>query len=112
LNLEAKAYVGLLDEAQFVPCLNGFFNVESYRFYEAMEHGAIPLVPLDPANSYANMLAGSREPVFLGLADMKTAGHVMTSLSDLDTLQEELQVWWQSFKKECTARIHSLLFKA
>jgi hypothetical protein len=112
LNLEAKAYVGLLDEAQFVPCLNGFFNVESYRFYEAMEHGAIPLVPLDPANSYANMLAGSREPVFLGLADMKTAGHVMTSLSDLDMLQEELQVWWQSFKKECTARIHSLLFKA
>ena len=112
LNLEAGPYTALLDEAQFIPCLNGFYNVESYRFYEALEHGAIPLVPLDPANSYANILSGSKEPVLLGLADMKTAGHVMTSLSDLDAIQEEIRVWWSDYKKECTTRIHALLFKA
>ena len=46
-GLPKEAYVQLLERTQVVLCPRGFSAVESYRVYEALEAGAIPLVEDD-----------------------------------------------------------------
>jgi len=112
LNLGPKEYIDQMCRAKFVPCLNGFYNAESYRFYEALEQGAIPLVPLDDAKSYANILEGSVEPPILGLVDWSTAATVMKSIGSrpdvLDKIQKELQQWWFGYKLYLQRRLSAI----
>lgn len=46
-GLPKEAYARLLSDTQVVLCPRGFSSVESYRLYEALEAGAIPLVEDD-----------------------------------------------------------------
>jgi len=113
-NLAAKDYVDLLNDSKFVPCLGGAFNVESFRFYEAIENGAIPLVPIDTRDSYKNVLTDEKPPLLLGLSDMKTAVQVMNTLLPrgdiLQKTQEDMRGWWVDYKKRLTKRVHVLLY--
>ena len=34
----------ILSSTKFIPCPNGFFHPETYRLYEALECGCIPIV--------------------------------------------------------------------
>ena len=34
----------ILVSTEFIPCPNGFFHPETYRLYEALESGCIPIV--------------------------------------------------------------------
>jgi hypothetical protein len=112
-NLTSESYVAMLKSSQFVPCLDGFFNPESYRFYEALEAGALPLVPLDKQETYKNILAGSVNPPLLGISDWMTAGQVMNKLSAradvLDKVQIDMQNWWSGYKKYLSVRLNALL---
>jgi hypothetical protein len=85
-----------------VPCLNGFWNVESYRFYEALEHGCIPIIGLDEKQSYINILGGSSNAPLFGLKDWSGAGAVMNSISPrpdvLEKIQKEMGQWWFGYK--------------
>jgi hypothetical protein len=93
----------MLQQSQFVPCLNGFWNVECYRFYEAIENGAIPLTVADNLDSYKNLFAGSVNPPLLTLDNWKAAGQLMNTLSSqpvlLDRLQADIWQWWCGYKK-------------
>ena len=101
-NLGDLEYVQTLQSSKFVPCLAGFFNVESYRFYESLEHGAIPIIPLDDMNSYANILNGCLNLPTLALKNMNMLGQVLTMLDGnidmLDSIQKEMQNWWFGYK--------------
>jgi hypothetical protein len=46
-GLDKAAYAALLRDTQIVLCPRGWSSVESYRLYEALEAGAIPLVEDD-----------------------------------------------------------------
>jgi len=102
LNLGEKTYIETLRDAKFVPCLNGFWNVESYRFYEALEHGAIPIVGLDENQSYMNILCGSTNVPLFGLKDWTGAGAVINSINSrpdvLEKIQKEMGQWWVGYK--------------
>ena len=102
-NLDTSTYTGMLQQSQFVPCLNGFWNVESYRFYEAIENGAIPLTVDDKLDSYKNLFTGSVNPPLLTVDSWKAAGQLMTTLSSqtvlLDRLQTDIWQWWCGYKK-------------
>ena len=105
-----------LGDSKFVPCLGGAFNVESFRFYEAIENGAIPLVPIDAGDSYKNVLSDEKPALLLGLSDMKTAAQVMSTLLPradiLQKTQDDMRGWWLDYKKRLTKRIHVLLYSA
>ena len=115
-NMDAVSYVELLGDSKFVPCLGGAFNVESFRFYEAIENGAIPLVPIDAGDSYKNVLSDEKPALLLGLSDMKTAAQVMSTLLPradiLQKTQDDMRGWWLDYKKRLTKRIHVLLYSA
>jgi GR25 family glycosyltransferase involved in LPS biosynthesis len=102
LNLGEKMYIDTLRDAKFVPCLNGFWNVESYRFYEALEHGAIPIFGLDEKQSYINMLSGSTNAPLFGLQDWAGAGAVMNNINSrpevLEKIQKDMTNWWFGYK--------------
>jgi GR25 family glycosyltransferase involved in LPS biosynthesis len=91
-NMPADKYVGMLQDSQYIPCLDGFYNTESYRFYEALEQGAIPVVCKDKQMSYENILCGG--PLLL-LDDWSTD---FTEGVNVDEKQKELVYWWSSFK--------------
>ena len=42
-NIKEKEYISILLDSLFIPCLEGN-NAETYRFYEALECGCIPIV--------------------------------------------------------------------
>ena len=91
-NLAADKYVDMIRESKCVPCLDGFFNIESYRFYEALEHGAIPIVSTDVNKSYSNILCGCP---LIEVADWSS--DFMSGIS-WDSKQNEMGLWWFSFK--------------
>jgi hypothetical protein len=102
LNLDAPTYTAMMQSCKFVPCMNGFWNVESYRFYEAIENGALPIVAMDKFDSYKNLLTNSVKPPLLAVKEWKTVGDVMNVLSASDELldreQAHLWQWWCGFK--------------
>jgi hypothetical protein len=100
----------MMRTAKFIPCLSGFYNVECYRFYEALEQGCLPIIPNNEEKTYNNILGGSgEEPLLLGVSDWMTAGQVMNTLSAnpavLDDAQAKIQTWWKKFKIDLSGRI-------
>jgi GR25 family glycosyltransferase involved in LPS biosynthesis len=112
-NLGKAEYSQLLQESKIVPCLTGFFNVESYRFYEAVENGAIPIIPLDEKNSYTNIFSGSLNPPLLSLADMNMLGKVIGVLEKNNAVIERIAKdtcdWWYGYKLYLKKLIRSRL---
>jgi len=91
-DMPAIKYVGMLQDSQYIPCLDGFSNTESYRFYEALENGAIPVVKRDLVRSYENILCGS------SLIYVDDWSSDFTKGIDIDEKQKELVYWWAHFK--------------
>jgi len=96
-----EKYVALLDESKFVPCLDGFFNTESYRFYEALEHGALPIICLDNNRSYENILCG--------LPLLSVGSWSDEILFDWDAKQKMILYAWVNFKVGLTKLINDKL---
>ena len=101
-NLTKSAYIELLQQSKIVPCLAGFYNVESYRFYEALENGAIPIIPFDEKNSYTNIFQGSLNPPLLAVNDCSMLGKVILLLEKkpmvIESVQKDLVHWWTGYK--------------
>ena len=111
INLSKEEYVDILQQSNFVPCLPGFYNVESYRFYEALENGAIPIIPLDDKNTYVNLFNGSLNPPLLALTDMSLLGKVISLIEKntpvMYSLQQDLINWWIGYKLYLKKTINS-----
>ena len=99
-NLDAAAYAAILQQSRFVPCLDGFYNTESYRFYEALEAGCVPVICADEKETYKNIL---------GAAPLVTVSSWSSPMviSDWNDKQKELFSWWQSFKQSLSALVQS-----
>lgn len=99
-NLSGDDYMDILGDSKIVACLPGFSNVETYRFYEALEAGAIPVVPLDDKSSLTNILSGSLNPPLLAIGgtDWSVIGVLGTQESVLNSTGESIQQWWVGYK--------------
>ena len=42
--MNVKEMTQILSQTKFIPCPNGFVHPETYRVYEALECGSIPIV--------------------------------------------------------------------
>lgn len=99
-NLSGSEYIKLIADSKIIPCMPGFANVETYRFYEALESGAIPMVSLDEKNSFTNILSGSLNPPLLAIAgtDWSIIGVLGTQDSMLKSIAQDTQNWWIGYK--------------
>jgi hypothetical protein len=89
-NVPANMYMELLSQSRFVPCLDGFYNTESYRFYEALEAGAVPVICVDEKQSYANILCG--------MEFMKVGSWSDAIDCDWDSKQKTVLYSWVNYK--------------
>jgi GR25 family glycosyltransferase involved in LPS biosynthesis len=95
LQLNKKDYLEVLSNTMFVPCPRGN-NVETYRFYEALECGSIPIFIEIP-----HVLGDLRTP-FVKTTTWVEVGHMMEHLSknkeQLIQYHKSIMDWWNSYK--------------
>ena len=86
----------VLSLTEFIPCPNGFFHPETYRVYEALECGCIPIVEkaykyydrLFPTNPFLKVdMWAEAKPIIKGWGN-----------DQIQNKQKECKNWWNSYK--------------
>lgn len=112
-QLSAENYHDLLRSAKFAPCPMGNVVLESFRIYEALEAGAIPIVEDRPWLRYFERLFGEHPlPV---VYRWKQAGRLMETWaarpSFLDERQAEITEFWERKKNDIKKLLWHLIMK-
>jgi hypothetical protein len=104
-NQSAVSYQELLAESAFCPSPMGNVHQESYRVYEALESGSIPLLERRwLMDAHRSVLGEHPLPTFSSWK--MAAGFVQSMWNDkkaLDQLQAECTNWWRSYKASLSA---------
>ena len=95
----------VLSSTEFIPCPNGFFHPETYRLYEALECGCIPIVEnayqyydrLFPGNPFIKIDKWADAKPFI-----KGWGH-----EQIQKKSKECETWWKNYKNELQELIKS-----
>ena len=87
----------VLSSTEFIPCPNGFFHPETYRLYEALECGCIPIV--ENAYKYYDRLFPNNP--FLKIDKWSEAKPILKSWDEdqVKSKREECKNWWNEEKK-------------
>ena len=88
----------ILTSTQFIPCPNGFVHPETYRLYEALECGCIPIV--ENAYKYYDRLF-SNNP-FIKIDRWVEAKPIIKEWEDdqIEQKREECRAWWSQYKNQ------------
>ena len=88
----------VLSSTEFIPCPNGFFHPETYRVYEALECGCIPIVEkaykyydrLFPTNPFLKVdMWAEAKPIIKGWGN-----------DQIKLKRDECRIWWSNLKNE------------
>ena len=88
----------VLSLTEFIPCPNGFFHPETYRVYEALECGCIPIVEkaykyydrLFPTNPFLKVdMWAEAKPIIKGWEN-----------DQIKLKRDECRIWWSNLKNE------------
>jgi GR25 family glycosyltransferase involved in LPS biosynthesis len=112
--LNGKQYGEMMDDVKFVPCFRGMWALESYRLYEALEHGAIPIYIPSESNGVEDEWKAMYGPhPILGFPSWEKAAEMLPMLMKQSDVMERhratLQEWWTKKKTEVKQHIASLL---
>ena len=88
----------ILTSTEFMPCPNGFVHPETYRLYEALECGCIPIV--ENAYKYYDRLFPNNP--FLKIDKWIEAKPIIKEWKQDQIVQkrEECKTWWSQYKKK------------
>lgn len=104
-SLNLKEYKSILANSIFAPCPRGNSCVDTFRLYEAIEAGAIPLVEKD---EYWENLFGKDHPLIEVTSWEKTA-HDISILSLhpewINNRVKKIADWWFQYKKYLIEKI-------
>ena len=86
----------ILSSTEFIPCPNGFFHPETYRVYEALECGSIPIV--ENAFKYYDRLFPNNP--FIKIDRWIEAKTIIQKWSkeQVNKKREECKTWWAVYK--------------
>ena len=86
----------VLSSTEFIPCPNGFVHPETYRLYEALECGCIPIV--ENAYKYYDRLFPQNP--FLKVDKWIEAKSIIKKFDAEQTnkKREECKIWWSQYK--------------
>jgi hypothetical protein len=113
-SIEGDEYINMLNNSKFVPCFKGFSSLESFRLYEALEAGSIPVyVPSESRtgvdNEYTRVLG--KNPL-LAIPNWSAAnmilGKVCGSPDVMEKHREEINKWWKMKKEELKQNIRAV----
>lgn len=106
-QLGEQEYISMLLSSKFVPCPRGQ-NFETFRFYEALESGCMPLVvDLDENKQWMNLLLG--QVPFLKISDWNHAAGLLqyfqTNPEEMEKYRTVLLTGWNAFKQGLKERV-------
>jgi len=87
-----------LSSTEFIPCPNGFVHPETYRLYEALECGCIPIV--ENAYQYYDRLFPNNP--FLKINQWSEAKSIINGWEkrQIESKKEECENWWKKYKDQ------------
>jgi len=100
-------YAEIMSGAVFAPCPAGWENLDSFRVYEALEAGCIPIVERRPSFDYFRHLFGDHPMITIDAWDEapKRIAELTADPAQLDLRRLACAAWWQDHKKSLVARI-------
>jgi hypothetical protein len=110
-RLGKAQYEQILSDSVFVPCCMGNVNLETYRVYEALECGAVPILEKRTSLDYFRGLLGDHPmPSFV---TWEQAARFMLAIQHDRAAQDELLLrcsrWWEAYKRDLTQRIQDFV---
>lgn len=107
-------YQALLAGCMFVPCPMGNTTLETMRPYEALESGAIPILPRRPLIDYFSQLMPNHPlPTFLRWSEARDFAESLSQDKErIDRLQADISRWWTSYKATLGKRISDFVAAA
>ena len=96
--IDVSEMSGILTSTEFIPCPNGFVHPETYRLYEALECGCIPIVEnaykyydrLFPTNPFLKVdMWAEAKPIIKGWGN-----------DQIKLKRDECRIWWSNLKNE------------
>ena len=98
--LTKDEYRSMLSDSVFCPCPMGNVVMETYRLYEALEMGCIPLIDRRPfMDYYRKLMPDQKIPSFATWS--KASQFVQNTIKSdtaVDVLQQEVYGWWIEHK--------------
>lgn len=99
-SLDAISYRNILLDSLFVPCPAGWVNLDSFRVYEALECGCIPIVEKGSEDYFSRYFG---EHPFITVDSWEQVPRHMNELLANPDLLEQRRIqcyeWWQAHKK-------------
>ncbi len=110
-RLPASESSQILFQSAFSPCPMGNVQVESFRLYEALEGGSIPIVEKRWTLDYFRMLLGEHPiPTVRSWAEARALiKRLAADPAGVDALQERCLAWWEAFKRAYRQEAHDFI---
>jgi hypothetical protein len=110
--LVGQKYRAMLGNTLFAPCPRGWWNLDSFRVYEALECGAIPIVEKGPID-YFSLFFGDHP--FLTVESWDEAPtlvrQLMANPEQLEKRRQACADWWQACKADFKNQITTTIRK-
>lgn len=109
-SLSVDEYKGILLKSTFVPCPRGWWNLDSFRVYEALECGCIPIVEKSPIDYFSHLF---RHHPLIAIDSWHQAPDLINKfLSNpilLEQRRQKIYDWWKNYKKNIRSQISQLI---
>lgn len=109
-SLHTYDYQILMLNSIFIPAGRGYWNMDSFRVWEALECGCIPIVEKFPIDYFKKFLG---EHPFIVIDSWDQAPFKIAKLcSDSIALEEKRQeciTWWNNYKKETNKKMLAII---
>ena len=112
-GLDRKDYIKNIVASKVVPCPSGVLTPDSFRLFETLEAGSIPVADVQSPRSdylpgYWELLFGADNVKFPTLSNWSEFPAILGSLlSDWAHKSNEIYSWWQGEKRNLTLRLEN-----
>jgi len=98
-SMDTNDYYKILNNSIFAPIPHGYFHPETYRLYEALEAGCIPIIE-NPFQFFDNFLPNNPLPSVNSWEDSSTIiKKYLENKKDIEILGNKINDWWTQHKE-------------
>ena len=98
-SMDTNDYYKILNNSIFAPIPHGYFHPETYRLYEALEAGCIPIIE-NPFQFFDNFLPNNPLPSVNSWEDSSTIiKKYLENKKDIEILRNKINDWWTQHKE-------------
>ncbi len=98
-SLSTDGYRALMDDSVFVPCPVGWMALETFRAYEALEAGCIPIVERRAGLDYYTELLGAHPmPTVTSWDEAAQLVQSLKTACQIERVRSACHAWWQDYK--------------